>query len=31
MPGTPTLESPVRSVTCPVMKLDRPAVQLCSA
>ena len=30
-PGAPTLERPVRKVACPVMKLDRPAVQLCSA
>ena len=30
-PGSPTLERPVRSVAWPVMKDDRPAVQLCSA
>ena len=30
-PGRPTLDRPVRSVTWPVMKVERPAVQLCSA
>jgi hypothetical protein len=30
-PGRPTLERPVRSVACPVMNDERPAVQLCSA
>ena len=30
-PGRPTLESPVRKAVCPVMKVDRPAVQDCSA
>jgi hypothetical protein len=30
-PGSPTLESPVRSVAWPVRNEDRPAVQLCSA
>ena len=29
-PGTPTFESPVRKPLCPVIKLARPAVQLCS-
>ena len=29
--GRPTLDRPVRNVACPVMKDDRPAVQLCSA
>ena len=28
--GRPTLESPVRKQLCPVMKDERPAVQLCS-
>ena len=28
--GMPTLDSPVRSTLCPVMKDDRPAVQDCS-
>ena len=28
--GTPTLERPVRKQLCPVIKLARPAVQLCS-
>jgi hypothetical protein len=30
-PGMPTLESPVRRAVCPVMKVERPAVQDCSA
>jgi hypothetical protein len=30
-PGMPTLQSPVRRQTCPVMKVERPAVQLFSA
>ena len=30
-PGTPTLLNPVRKVASPAMKVDRPAVQLCSA
>ena len=30
-PGMPTLVSPVRSVDWPVMNVERPAVQLCSA
>jgi hypothetical protein len=29
--GIPTLESPVRRFACPVMNVDLPAVQLCSA
>jgi hypothetical protein len=29
--GTPTLLKPVRSVAWPVMNVERPAVQLCSA
>ena len=30
-PGRPTLDNPVRNAVCPVMKVDRPAVQDCSA
>ena len=30
-PGTPTLDSPVRNVHCPVMNDDLPAVHDCSA
>jgi hypothetical protein len=30
-PGAPALDSPVRSVAMPVMKAERPAVQLRSA
>jgi hypothetical protein len=30
-PGMPTLSSPVRNPTSPVMNVDRPAVQLFSA
>ena len=30
-PGMPTLERPVRMGFCPVMKAERPAVQLCWA
>jgi hypothetical protein len=30
-PGRPTLERPVLSVVWPVMKVERPATQLCSA
>ena len=29
--GMPTLDRPVRAVSWPVMKVERPAVQLCSA
>ncbi len=29
-PGRPTFDSPVRYTLCPVMKAERPAVQLCS-